>query len=470
MIKAKFDRTFESWRNIARRFLASQVIPQMIIWNDENLDIFGATNEVPKSTHPSPPCTVPKKFMELAEAVAVSNDNSKWDLLYRILYRLRFENPNLLSIPVDPDIHRAELLNKSVRRDIHKMHAFVRFKRDIVDEQEVYRAWHKPEHPCLRLGAPFFARRFGDKPWSIFTPDESAHWDLTHLTFGPGMEQHQFQTRDDWDEIWKTYYKSIFNPARIKIKMMKQEMAPKYWSSMPETALINELVREAPARLQKMAQDHQKAADVDLSASLPELALKARDCRACPLFGHATQTIFGEGPNLAEIMIVGEQPGDLEDRAGRPFIGPAGEILDTALVTAGLNRKNVYVTNAIKHFKWTPSADGKTRLHKKASGPEMSACKPWLEAEITRVNPKVIVALGTTAGTAVLGRLPQIVTERGRVIEGHTLAPKIILSWHPSAILRSHSEQQSKERGHHLATDLRLAYLTLQNSPMNLKN
>ena len=162
----------------------------------------------------------------MSEAVAYARDEDRWSLLYRILYRLQHENSALMNVVVDPDILRASGLCKSVRRDIHKMHAFVRFKRALIDGNEVYVAWHRPEHLTLKPGAPFFARRFGDRRWSIWTQEESAHWDLEKITFAPGMEQHEFLTKDNWDDVWKTYYKSIFNPARIKIKMMKQEMTP----------------------------------------------------------------------------------------------------------------------------------------------------------------------------------------------------------------------------------------------------
>lgn len=463
MIKAEFDRTFEGWRKVARKYLLATVAPQEISWSNQNLDLFGGSCDVLPAQRKTTSLTVPKPFMKLAEAVAFSNDSGRWDLLYRILYRLQHENPHLLSIKVDDDIYRAEHLAKSVRRDIHKMHAFVRFKRDVIDGQEIYRAWHKPEHPCLRIGSPFFARRFGDKPWSIFTPDESAHWDLTQLTFGPGMAHHEFQSKDDWDEVWKTYYKSIFNPARIKIKMMKQEMAPKYWASMPETALINELVREAPARLQKMARDHQVAATVDPTLPLSELKKQAQNCQACPLYRNATQTVFGEGPTNAQIMIVGEQPGDQEDQSGLPFVGPAGEVLNAALAAAGIDRDAVYLTNAVKHFKWIPSSNGKTRIHKKPSGGEMSACKPWLMAEIVRINPKIIIALGATAATALLGRLPKITAERGKLLSVPSLSAPVILSWHPAAILRSPNPEMEAERRQQLTADLQLAHFTTQN-------
>ena len=459
MIQAQFDKTFEGWRLEARKFISQGIYPADIHWNQEMLSLFSmdVAQESPALKKLS--LAVPKEFIELAKNVSYARDEDRWDLLYRILYRLTKENPNLLKIAVDSDIRKASLLRKSVGHDIHKMHAFVRFKKSVVDGVEMYLAWHRPEHLIVKPGTPFFARRFGDRPWSIFTPDESAHWDLKTLTFGPGMEQNDFHATDDWDEVWKTYYKSIFNPARIKIKMMKSEMAPKYWSSMPETSLIQDLIREAPKQLQKMAANQNRAAEVAANLTWPQLRSEALKCKACPLHTSATQTVFGTGPENATIMIVGEQPGDQEDIAGAPFIGPAGEVLNEALVKAGIAHENIYLTNAVKHFKWV--SRGKLRLHQKPAGSEMHACKPWLEAEIALVKPKVIIALGTTAATAIIGKLPKISEERGQIISNLKIAPAVIISWHPSAILRSTSPDEAQERKDQLAADLQLAKTSL---------
>ncbi|MBC7371636.1 MAG: UdgX family uracil-DNA binding protein [Bdellovibrionaceae bacterium] len=464
MIQPQFEKTFEGWRGVARDLIQKSIPPGDIHWSESLPLLISDTQPAQKRKPLSGRFVVPAEFLDLAEAVAYARDEDRWDLLYRILYRLQFENPNLMKIAVDPDIHQAQLLQKAVRRDIHKMHAFVRFKKTTIEGEEAYVAWHKAEHLTVRPGTPFFARRFGDRRWSIFTPEESAHWDLKTLTFGPGMEQHQFTTVDQWDDVWKTYYKSIFNPARIKIKMMKSEMSPKYWASMPETSLIHELVRESPKRLQQMALNHNRAAVVDPSLPLAQLRELSKSCTACPLFGHATQTVFGNGTENAEIMIVGEQPGDQEDLAGLPFVGPSGKILDQALSAAGLSRDGLYLTNAVKHFKWVRS--DKVRLHQKPTGGEMHACKPWLEAEIARVKPKIIIALGATAATAVMGRLPKITTERGKVFTEFNVASAVIISWHPAAILRAPSEQESQLRQSQLANDLALAKSVLQNQKL----
>jgi uracil-DNA glycosylase len=165
-------------------------------------------------------------------------------------------------------------------------------------------------------------------------------------------------------------------------------------------------------------------------------------CQGCPLFVHATQTVFGEGPLSAKWMLVGEQPGDSEDRGGRPFIGPAGGILDKALAEIGVDREHVYVTNAVKHFKWEHSATGGRRLHAKPSRREVEACRPWLEAEIALVRPERLVCLGATAAQSLLGTDVRIGDERGKVLRGTGYAPLVMVTAHPSSILRLADEDR----------------------------
>jgi len=172
------------------------------------------------------------------------------------------------------------------------------------------------------------------------------------------------------------------------------------------------------------------------ASSLASLRRAARDCRACDLWKNATQTVFGEGSPNAPIMIIGEQPGDQEDLAGQPFVGPAGRILNEALHQAGIQRDEVYVTNVVKHFKWTPAERGKRRIHKKPRYSEINACRPWLDAEINLVKPQVLVCLGATAAQALLGRNFSVTRQRGEAVES-SLAPHVVATVHPSSILRA---------------------------------
>jgi uracil-DNA glycosylase len=170
---------------------------------------------------------------------------------------------------------------------------------------------------------------------------------------------------------------------------------------------------------------------------------RAAACKNCPLWERATQTVFGEGAATARVMMVGEQPGDAEDRAGRPFVGPAGRLLDAALEEAGIDRRLVYVTNAVKHFKWEPR--GKRRIHAKPNAMEIEACRPWLETELRLVAPLVLVCLGATAAQALLGRAFRVTKERGKLIPS-TLAPFVLATIHPSAVLRAPDEEREAVR------------------------
>jgi DNA polymerase len=454
MLEKEGRPNFIAWRNKARELLVKGVPPELTFWQ-ESFDLFAPSKP---ELHPLIVPKAPAEFMELAQFVACARYEQKWALLYRLIYRLNHENPNLLKVSVDKDVRKAQDLAKSVRRDIHKMHAFVRFKKTQINGEETYVAWHQPEHLIIETGTPFFARRFGDKPWSIFTPDASAHWNLEQLSFSKGMTQNDFEHQDEFDEVWKTYYRSIFNPSRLKIKAMKAEMSPKYWASLPEADIIHELIRETPQRLQNMAAEPRYLAEPPKTSSWEELKTAAHSCTACPLASKAKQTVFGEGNLKASLMIVGEQPGDEEDILGQAFVGPAGKILAEALKKAGIQRENIYVTNTVKHFKYTYADDGKARIHKKASGGEQQACKPWLEAEINMVRPKVILALGVTAGTALFGKLMKIGEERGKIYEDSHFAQNLLISWHPSAILRAYSEADREQKIQELISDLSMAF------------
>ncbi len=189
-----------------------------------------------------------------------------------------------------------------------------------------------------------------------------------------------------------------------------------------------------------------------LSESLPDLAEKAKHCRACDLWRHATQTVFGEGPARARIMLVGEQPGNDEDLKGRPFVGPAGRLMDRLLVEAGIERESVYVTNAVKHFKWEPR--GKRRIHKKPNSAEISACRPWLEAEIAALKPPVIVCLGATAAQTLLGPKFRVTIDHGKFVES-PLARYVLATIHPSAILRAPDETTRRNLERQFVEDLK---------------
>ncbi|MEY2559175.1 MAG: uracil-DNA glycosylase [Verrucomicrobiota bacterium] len=197
-----------------------------------------------------------------------------------------------------------------------------------------------------------------------------------------------------------------------------------------------------------------KPAPVPATSSLSTVAKAARGCTACHLYQHATQTVFGEGPKNARLMLLGEQPGDQEDLAGKPFVGPAGKLLDRALEEAGIDREEVYVTNTVKHFKWEPR--GKRRIHKKPNSREIAACRPWLETELRLVRPKLLVCLGATAAQSLFGPAFRVTRDRCKILQSE-LAPKVLATVHPSSLLRQPDEESRQREYAHFVADLRAA-------------
>ena len=206
--------------------------------------------------------------------------------------------------------------------------------------------------------------------------------------------------------------------------------------------------------MRKDNEEYARPAQPPGTSSLSTVREAAAHCTACHLHKGATQTVFGEGPKRAAMMLVGEQPGDYEDVAGKPFVGPAGKIMDQALEEAGIDRSHVYVTNAVKHFKWEPR--GKRRIHKKPNSREIAACRPWLEAELRIVKPNLVVAMGATAAQTIFGPSFRVTRERGKVLSSK-LAPKVLATVHPSSLLRQPDEESREREYKHFVSDLRAA-------------
>jgi probable DNA metabolism protein len=242
MINACISNDFESWRNAARQFLAGGVPPHQIVWTSEEQGSLLADYRVASEGHP---LAVPAAFLDLARAVSCFDGNEKWPLLYRILFRLRNENRNLLQIESDIDISTAKRMEKAVNRDVHKFHAFVRFRKLEVADDDIFVAWYEPHHLTVERATPFFARRFGSMKFSVLTPKGCAHWDLKNLSFSPPATRSMTPGEDETEAFWLIYYRSIFNPFRLKVNAMKKELPVRHWSTLPEAALIPELIHEA---------------------------------------------------------------------------------------------------------------------------------------------------------------------------------------------------------------------------------
>jgi DNA polymerase len=440
---------FDGWRDAARDLAEAGVPASAVVWRVEGdaADLFAA--DVPQATAASFP--VPRDFVDLARDAVCHSDPERFAVLYAMLLRLKADR-HTLGDEADPLVRRLHALAKAVRRDIHKMHAFVRFR----EIDGCFVAFFEPEHHIVRPAASFFVNRFTNMRWSILTPELSIHWDGERLKEGPGAARGDAPAGDPLEDTWRTYYSSIFNPARLKVGAMLREMPKKYWRNMPETSLVEPLIAGARSReLEMIDRSAAKAGLIDaleaehaiqpggnVRAAWDALLTDARKCTRCDLHKCATQTVFGEGPLDASIIFVGEQPGDQEDLAGRPFVGPAGGVFDDALEQAGIERASVYVTNAVKHFKFITR--GKRRIHNKPDAGEITACRWWIDHERELIKPALTVALGATAARSLIGKVVTISKVRGEPL---TLADgsECWVTVHPSSILRAPDDEARRE-------------------------
>lgn len=429
MIEISNVNDFESWRTFARSLLGERIHYQNVSWNGGGF-LLGDTYSPVKSDIVLP---VPSEFMKKALVMSAFRDDSNWALLYRLIYRLMFEDKKLMSNPLDHDVQEFEKRLRLVNRDMHKMKAFVRFREVSLESKTHYFSWYRPDHRIVRLIAPFFRDRFNGMNWDIMTEDECVTWDGKELSFSPGVERSALP-HDDAEDLWKTYYSSIFNPARIKEGAMKKEMPVRYWSTMPETELISSLMQEAPERLEVFYDSQRTAALTKEFQSLDELRTDLSRCRSCGICADATAPVMGEGPPDARIVIVGEQPGNEEDLSGKPFQGPSGDLLDEILKKSGFKRSDLYVTNAVKGFKHV--IINSFRKHRTALASEISACKPWLREELRLLEPELVICLGRSAAQSILGKMVKMESVRGKVITS-PYSPKLVILPHPASILRA---------------------------------
>jgi uracil-DNA glycosylase len=431
---------FAAWRERARGLVQCDVPPDRVSWVEPGGtgDLFAAESPArsEKRLPPLPagprPVRASQRFITLARSAALHSDPARFGLLYRVLWRLQ-RNPRLMEDKADPEVRRLEELAKSVRRDAHKMHAFVRF-REVAEEDGIphFVAWFEPDHHIVRTEAAFFMRRFANMRWSILTPRGSIHWDGATMQEGPPARREDAPGGDPVEELWRLYYASIFNPARLKVSAMLSEMPKKYWKNLPEAGLIPQLIAGAQAREAAMVAAGAREERVQ-PQSLAEVAQGAAACRDCPIADCGTRAVAGEGAPGSPLMIIGEQPGDQEDIAGRPFVGPAGQLLDYHLARAGIDRASAYVTNAVKHFKF--AWKGKHRLHQSPGAKEIDTCRWWLDAERAIVQPRLVLVLGASAARGLLGKTVSISKARGTPMQLED-GSELWITAHPSYLLR----------------------------------
>ncbi|KIU45220.1 MULTISPECIES: UdgX family uracil-DNA binding protein [Bradyrhizobium] len=462
------DTDFEGWRKAARQLASHDVRPADVTWqirSDDALLPTSRANEMPDA--PQVQFNVPARFVELARTAILHCHDERFALLYRLLWRLRSHH-DLLGTTIDPDVAEVHAMARAVYGDIDRMHAHLRFREIGREHKAHYVAWFEPEHHIVASAAPFFASRFADMPWSILTPDVCAHWDGHAISITSGIAKSEVPSEDRLEEVWRRHHNGLFNPARLKL----MEAPQAYWRNLPEDSIIKPLIEDAmrmtsgpfiarrasePQKRQDVPiprkQAHDRQAHEAIGDAIAALREEAAACRACPLWKDATQTVFGEGPQNATLMLVGEQPGDKEDLAGHPFVGPAGQMLDRALKEAGIDRAKVYITNAVKHFKFVQR--GKVRLHQKPGTAEIRTCRPWYQRELAAVRPELVVALGATAAQSVLGKITPINKNRGRLIEHD--GTRVLVTVHPSYLLRLPDESTKALEYQRFIDDLKIA-------------
>ncbi|BCQ27935.1 UdgX family uracil-DNA binding protein (plasmid) [Caballeronia sp. NK8] len=442
------DDDFDAWRAAALDALAQGLAPESVDWRTSQVEPALFDEAAPSAkVAEAPQIRVSRELASLLKDAAHFRDARRWGFLYRVLWRWS-RGDRAVASAADEDGARLYKMAKAVRRAQHDMIAYVRFRqRDASLGAPEYVAWYEPDHDVLAWGADHFAARMGRSTWLIATPDGAAMFDGARLKLERRRalaSEHAVDTPDAAEALWMTYYRSIFNPARLNESALEQHMPVRFWKGLPEGALIPKLVSDARGGARRVAQAKSvgalggKAVQVEADEAQPErdAPTSLDTCRRCDLWRNATQAVRGAGPADARIMLLGEQPGDQEDLKGEPFVGAAGQLLDDAMRQAGVPREQVYLTNAVKHFKWEPR--GKRRLHKTPAQQEVEACSYWLEQELHDVGARVIVTLGATALAALFGRRATLSAHVGRVVPYRDRL--VVATYHPSYALRQNDE------------------------------
>jgi DNA polymerase len=403
-IVLKSETDWEGWRQAARALVLAGVEP------DKLTGVVGKEREALPDASGS--FHVPRALVSLASQAIQARDAERFGLLYSLVWRAN-AGEKLLADDSDPDLSLVKRMALAVRADAHRMRTNMRFLPVSEDGGTRFLGWFEPAHFVLQANAQLIVKRFPDLTLSIVTPDGAAHWDGTSLMFGSGLRHAE---DDEALQAWWERHRDML------LEQTTDDV------SVPEAEAVDEAPRPPDRPALGPVVLHTKP-----DPALRRSAKEASACRRCPLYEPATQVVFGEGPADAPVMFVGEQPGDQEDVIGSPFVGPAGQIMDRAMEEAGIDRRTVYITNAVKHFKFTPR--GKRRIHQTPEVPEIQACRFWLDVERTHVRPRLLVAMGGSAARSLLGRPVTIGRERGRPIQmpdGQT----VFVTVHPSFLLR----------------------------------
>ncbi|MFT8418786.1 MAG: UdgX family uracil-DNA binding protein [Acetobacter sp.] len=401
---------FATWRNATRQYALAGALPDSLRWRVGSVGQDALWTATPATDQPtfSPALNLSRRFVGVLGQALQRRDAERFTRLYRIVYRLAHDGLDLTDAS-DPDLMWLRQSVAAVRADTLRFReAFSAFSASKADSYFCT----SPEHYIVEANSRFCMER-NARPWQVVTPYRQMEWTGSTLRFAAPTQTQQPDTATQWQMdgtgIWRGYALSVLPPRRN---------------------------------------------DVEAATTLAMLGAQAMDCRACALWRPASRTVFGEGPEHAAIMLVGEQPGDQEDQQGRPFVGPAGQMLDKALQEAGIQRDQVYVTNALKHFHFT--WNGSRRLHHKPEAEHMAACRVWLDAERRLVRPALLVMLGATAASSVLQKPTTIARTRSRLfpLDGTTQG---LVTVHPSYLLRLPDEASRMREYARFVEDLRLA-------------
>ena len=422
------ETDWTGWRHAARAFVLAGVEPSDLTWT-----ISGAGESAPPIEGSF---TLPRNLVSLLAQAFQAREPERFGLLYSLVWRSH-HGILALSDDEDPDLRMAQRWALAVRADAHRMRTLLRFLQTNFRGERHFLGWYEPDHFVTEANAQLLARRDPEHDFTIVTPDTTAHRDRAGLRFCPGLKAPgDDETLLAW---WEAHQQTILTSPDAACAHLG--------GGLPEAEELDETPRpfDRPPLGPVVLEKQQTSATGDLPR-------QARGCDRCELCGPATQTVFGEGPDGAPVMFVGEQPGDQEDVIGRPFVGPAGQLLDEALEAAGIDRRRIYITNAVKHFKFTPR--GRRRIHQSPSPREIDICRFWLDAERAAVNPTLLVLLGGSAGRAVLGRPVAVTRERGRPFNLPD-GGMAFLTVHPSYLLRQPDEASRAREYAAFVRDLR---------------
>lgn len=417
------ETDWTGWRSATRAFVLAGVEPSDLTWT------IGCDGDPAPLAEGS--FTLSRALVSMTAQAFQAREAERFGLLYTLVWRAHHGDLDLGDTD-DLDLRVARRWALAVRADAHRMRTLIRFAQVTLDDQAHSVGWYAPDHFVLEANARLLARRDPADRFTIVTPDGTAHRDQHGLRFTAGLRQPgDDDTLLAW---WDAHRDALLRDAHAG-------------GGLPEAEELDEV----PRPLDRPALGPVVLPETQTSATR-QLAREARVCERCALFQQATQTVFGEGPRDARVLFIGEQPGDQEDIIGRPFVGPAGQLLDEALEEVGIDRRRIMISNAVKHFKFTPR--GRRRIHQSPSPQEIDICRFWLDAERAAVNPTFIVLLGGSAGRAVLGRPVTVTRERGRPFslpDGGTA----FLTVHPSYLLRQPDESSRAREYAAFVRDLR---------------